>query len=616
MGLRNLTEEIQTFDGDDRSYALHRPDTYIGSVEEKIEHTHYYSDDGQIMFRNFTINKGLLKIFDEVVSNSVDESIKTKFRQSNKINITYDKKSCEIEVTDNGRGISVIEDKKTKKWVPELVFSTLRTGGNFDDSKKEETLGKNGVGVALTNIFSKQFRVNTYDGSKTYTQEFTNNMYNIGKPVIRNKTTGSTYTTVSFIPDYSYFRVSESCFAGLPYLLEKRVRDLAFVYPEIKFSYNGNVINTKKPKDLFSPIDENFNFASSEKCRVAVLFSEDANTISFVNGVNTSSGGSHVDYAHGLISDYLKEAIRKKYKINIKPSDIKNRIMLVLSIKFPGPKFDSQTKDHLVNQVNDFKDRVDEVINEKFLKGLMNNTPLITSLIEIHQLKDLQKAQSMVKTKKIRIPKLVEPQSKNASENILILTEGDSAISELINVRNPNIGGFPLRGKVKNVYGKSPSEVVENEELQNIIKILGLELGKPAINLRYGRIGILTDQDHDGNAIAGLLINFFYRFWPELFEQKRIIRYLSPLFTVNNGKKTLRFYSHKEFEEWSSKNPNSSKAKYHKGLGSLETEEYEIVLNDPFYITLTHDKEAKETIKMAYSDDSGPRKEWLKSATN
>jgi DNA topoisomerase-2 len=189
-----------------------------------------------------------------------------------------------------------------------------------------------------------------------------------------------------------------------------------------------------------------------------------------------------------------------------------------------------------------------------------------------------------------------------------LLAEGLSAIGALIKVRNPKTtGGYPLRGKPLNVRGMKPLDIVKNKEMFELMSILGLEIGKPAENLNYGKIAIFADSDVDGSHIVGLLLNFF-SLWPELFEQKRIYRMVAPLYFCTKGKDTKIFYSTNEFNKANLKGYNVD---YFKGLGSMPEEVYAQCVNNPYLIQIAADDMNK--LEMAFGDKAELRKDWLLS---
>jgi DNA gyrase/topoisomerase IV subunit B len=607
--------DVEQYESEFAHY-LDRPEYVLGN-SNPITTEKFFIDS--IGWKEVTYVPAVLKLFDEVISNAVDEAIRTDFKHAKKIKVEF---SCEdgwVTIEDSGRGIPIVQDEKTGKWLPEMVFSELRTGSNFDDESKAETLGRFGVGVSLTNLFSSEFRINIVHAGQEYKQIFQNNLTIKRQPGIQ-KTTKKSGTSVGFVIDWKRFieNWDTSCFGRgwLEYepLFEQRVRDLALCYPEIQFWWNKKKVSGRKPAEIFSLVAPDFTIGESEKCRLAVMYSDHGfRVMSWVNGIETSKGGTHVEYACSSIIEAVREHIRKRYKIDVRPSEVRNRLFIFLSLRTGSTNFDSQAKEAFTTSTKEFADRIEEVLTEKFIKSILKNDRLIESIVEVYQLreevKQKREVKKLSKVGKVKIPKLVEAQSKDTEKNILMICEGDSAISELINVRNPNIGGIPIRGKLLNVFDKKAVDVLNNAEIRALVQCIGLEIGKPPKNLNYGRIGILTDMDGDGNAIAGLLINFFYKYWPGLFEEGRIIRVLSPLYTAENKGKIKRFYSKTELEKAGL--DKSWKIKYNKGLGALGADEYELVLNKLEYIELVPGKETADMIRLVYSSDTDARKEWL-----
>ena len=187
----------------------------------------------------------------------------------------------------------------------------------------------------------------------------------------------------------------------------------------------------------------------------------------------------------------------------------------------------------------------------------------------------------------------------------------NSALSAVREFRDSQtMGAFPLKGKFINVTELKSSEIIQNDEAVQLIASLGLKLGEEPKGLRYGRIYIYTDADPDGNHIAASLINFFNRFWPELFDQGRIYKVMTPLVVAKNGTKSLNFYTNSEFEEWMEKNKAKSwNIEYKKGLAALENSEYEQIIKNPVLVQIKNDKDYKESLTAWFGSDSTPRKE-------
>jgi DNA topoisomerase-2 len=171
-------------------------------------------------------------------------------------------------------------------------------------------------------------------------------------------------------------------------------------------------------------------------------------------------------------------------------------------------------------------------------------------------------------------------------------------------------GAFPLKGKFLNVSEMKSADIIKNDEAVQLMASLGLKLGEEPSGLRYGRIYIYTDADPDGNSIAALLINFFNRFWPELFDQGRVYKVMTPLVVAKKVKESINFYTDSEFEKWSSTHSTKGwNIEYKKGLASLEDFEYEEIIRNPKIVQILNDKDHKHSLDVWFGADSAPRKE-------
>lgn len=188
----------------------------------------------------------------------------------------------------------------------------------------------------------------------------------------------------------------------------------------------------------------------------------------------------------------------------------------------------------------------------------------------------------------------------------------NSSVSAFRKFRNPEYqGAFPLRGKFINVSEIPDTKVLQNKEVQSIMSSLGLKVGHKPKDLRYGKILLYTDQDQDGFGIAGLLVNFFGKYWPELFDEGRILKVDTPIVVAKKGKQILSFYTETEYKTWLDKNTSTKSwnIEYKKGLASLEDDEYREIIINPRSYEFTPDKEFKHTLNVWFSGNSEPRKE-------
>jgi len=590
-------------------HVLHRPGMYVGDTTVGT-HDKWVMDDGKIIKKKVKIVPAFLKLFDEIISNCIDEGFRTDFKYANEIKVRVEDNG-KITIEDNGRGIPVVSTKDGKTQA-EQAFTNLRAGANFDDGVGNVSIGTHGLGSTLVNILSKKFIAHTDDGKKHFRLQCSKNMSEIDTEI--TKTKGVLGTAVSYYADFARLGM-KSINKDHTQLIEKRVNDLAVCFPKIKFKYNGRLVKSGTFKQYLSQIEKDFVILETAKFKVAVLPWETNEQISFINGIDTFGGGVHVDVVSNAIGNALKDAIKKKHRLDIRVPDIKNKLLFViLTNKVGDPKFDSQTKERLTNNANDMKPIFDGVDDEKFITRIMKNEELIQPIIEALMLKKqlaearaLRKAQKTAKKKKIASH--ISASGKNIEDKILFITEGQSAISNLINVRQTAIhGGFPLRGKPRNVRELKPTDIMKNKELSELMSIIGLELGEPAEDLNYGKIGILADADFDGFSIAALLVNFFSN-WKDLFDDERILFIKSPIVIAKKKKQVKRFYELRKFHE--AKLDSDWSIAYNKGLGSLSIEEYDLMINDPVVEIIEYDSGATTSLETAFGKNAIPRKAWL-----
>jgi len=593
-------------------HVLQRPDMYVGSVLP-VTAMRWVAEENKLVKKEITYIPAILKLFDEVISNSLDEGLKTGFKFSNKIMIYADKH--EITISDNGRGLPTDFSENGNIRKATLAFTKLRAGSNFGN-KGEISIGRFGVGVSLTNIFSLFFDVytqNTDGGWLHLSCEDHNKRY---EEKYKDKPGSPAGTKITYRLDFNYFNMKEYDDDHLG-LLHKRIIDLAMIFPEVEFKWNGIKVRSSRFKDYCKMIDEDFVMFEDDNIKVAVFKSDDHDHISFVNGIETSRGGTHVEIVSNSISYKLREIINKKKKIDVKPSDIKNGLLFVISARnVSGIKFDSQTKERIINTIPELSPIFNNIPDE-FIKVLFNNEEILKPIIDVYLIKEELKNRQEVKIKqkkilKKKIPKLLESISDERDKCSLFLAEGESAIGRFRQVRNIYYhAGLPLKGKVLNTIQATDKEVINNAELQDIMKAVGLDIHEKAEDIRYGQIIILTDADVDGNSISSLLLIFFHKYWPELFDRGVIRKYLSPIIIATKGKEVKRYYSLDAFRE-DRERIKDWNIKYYKGLGRLDESEYSKMINEPIQYVFTRNDATPESINIVFGSDANLRKEWLK----
>ncbi|KAI4333104.1 hypothetical protein L6164_017951 [Bauhinia variegata] len=610
-------------------HILLRPDTYVGSIEKHTQTLWVYENE-EMVHRPITYVPGLYKIFDEILVNAADN--KQRDPSMDSVKVVIDVEQNLISVYNNGDGVPVEIHQEEKVYVPELIFGHLLTSSNYDDSVKKTTGGRNGYGAKLTNIFSTEFVIETADGKRQrkYKQVFSNNMGKKSEPAITKCKKGENWTKISFKPDLEKFRMTyleEDVVA----LMKKRVVDLAGCLGKtVKVELNGRLICIKsfrdyadlylKSADKSRPVPlPRLHAKVGDRWEICVSLSDGQfQQVSFVNSIATIKGGTHVDYVTNQITTYVMNKVNKKKKdANVKAHTVKNHLWVFVNALIDNPAFDSQTKETLTTRQSSFGSKCD--LPESILKDDFRNS------------KDLKKTDG-TKTQRVRgIVKLEDANDaggKNSDKCTLILTEGDSAkalaMAGLSVVGRDHYGVFPLRGKLLNVREASSKQIMENEEIQNIKKILGLQQNKEyntVKSLRYGHLMIMTDQDYDGSHIKGLLVNFVHSFWPSLLKVPSfLVEFTTPIIKAfhSNGTK-LSFYSMPDFESWKESlgnNANGWKIKYYKGLGTSTPQEGREYFRDlvkhkkDFVWEDDHDGDA---IELAFSKKKAEdRKNWIR----
>lgn len=598
------------------SHILLRPQTYVGS-NKPINKESFIIDGDKIVKKEVEYIPSFIKIFDEVITNSVDESK----RENSKLNIIKVNISKNfISIWDNG-GIPVVIHKEYKKYVPEVIFGNLMSGSNYDDTEQRVVAGLNGLGAKLTNVFSKEFTISTCDGKNSFKQTFKNNMREKTKPSIKKST--KNHTQISFNPDFEKFGM-ESIDEDHFQMVKKRVYDLAACNTHLKIYFNGKLINFKKFEDYIKIYTEDYFYETKRghEWSVGISLSENGfQHVSFANSTETYDGGTHVDYIMNQIISEMRAYFKKKHKVDVRPSELKNHMFLFLNSTVINPSFSSQTKEKLITEVKEFGTEFE--ISKKFIQSILKSEIVNSILDWIEQKKNAQenKLQRDLNRKlsKIKVDKLIDSKGKERWKHTIGLFEGDSAISAFRKYRDPqSMGAFALRGKFVNVSEMSNSKLVANKEVVNLMAAIGLKLGQPIDlkTLRYGKILFYVDADVDGNSIAGSLLNFFYKYWPDMFDRRMICKVETPIVVAKpktgRKKEKILFYTQSEYNNWVEKsNLKNFEIKYKKGLAALVGDEYDDIINNPRLTLITKDDLAGDSIEAWFGKSPALRKKEL-----
>ena len=633
-------------------HIIKRPDTYIGSIEfDQRQSWIYNSTSDSMEFKEISFVPGIFKIFDEILVNAADN--KQNDKNQDEIRVVIDREKGQISVWNNGRGIPVEIHSKEKIYIPEMIFGHLLTGSNYDDDEQKVTGGRNGYGAKLTNIFSTSFTLETASSKnkKKYKQTWTENMSKMGEAKITD-CKGEDYTQITFRPDFAKFHMTDMD-DDLEGLFKRRVYDLAGTLKGVKVSLNGKRISARKFSQYIELYTkgikrERGEEAANDKSEIIVespdprwevgfaVSDGSFQQVSFVNSISTTSGGSHVNHVADQIVLKLLDVVKKKNKggAQLKPNQIRNHLFLFVNALVVNPAFTSQTKEQLTTKPSAFGSKCP--ISDDFIKKITSKTEVITNILAFAQ----QKADQILKktdgNKRSRMtnPKLTDANKAGTKDGhlcTLILTEGDSARGLAMagrSVVGPDLFGvFPLRGKLLNVRDASIDQISKNSEIQNIKTFLGLQHKKnyeDTKGLRYGHLMIMTDQDHDGSHIKGLLINFLQVQFPSLLKLPEfLVEFITPIIKVWKGdpkhpSQSRGFFTMPEYHAWQEahKADKGWEHKYFKGLGTSSTEDAQEYFNDL-------DKHHKEfnpmkeeeagLIELAFSKKKADeRKEWLR----
>ena len=618
-----------------RTHIYETTDTYAGS-DQLIKASLAVMKEGEkdISLQDTEYIPVIYKMFDEIIVNARDQRERLKDRpdavQLTEIKVDINKETGVISVYNNGDGIKV-EKHSSGLYNPQLIFGRLLTSGNYKKGEKRTVGGKNGYCAKIVNIFSTSFDVETGDRitKKKYCQHFHENMKKVDDPIIK-KFNGKPYTKITWNTDFYRFGITGFT-NDMVSLMKRRVHDIAGVTDnKVNVFYNGKKINIKTFQDyidLYPSIIPKTYERLSERWELGICVSpnDKFEQNSFVNGISTPNGGIHVDVVTKMISSMVVKYIKKKHKKDVQEKYVKNYLSIYLNCIIENPSFDSQAKERLITPKSKFGSKPE--INEKLIKKVCDSG-LSEKVMQFSDFKEntLAKKTNGVKKNKLRdIPKLDDANwagTRRSEQCTLILTEGDSAksmaIAGLSIVGRDKYGVFPLKGKVLNVRDANIQQIVSNTEITNIKKILGLESGKKYKNiktLRYGKVMIMTDQDHDGSHIKGLVLNMFHSLWPELLQLNYVNCMVAPIIKANQGKKIKSFYTLTDYHKWKEKGGNNKwNIKYYKGLGtstSSEAKDYFRDLKINQYIT---NEGTNDSMILAFKKtEADQRKSWLKT---
>jgi topoisomerase-4 subunit B len=524
---------------------------------------------------------GIYILVKEVLDNSIDE-----FVMGTGKTIEVSIQGNKVIVRDYGRGIPL------GKVVD--VVSKMNTGGKYDSRAFKKSVGLNGVGTKAVNALSTYFRVESTREGKSASAEFEKG--NLTNQETLEETTRRRGTKVTFIADDAIFKN----YKYRPEYVIRLLKNYVYLNPGLTIVFNGEKFYSENGlKDL---LEDNNNqddmlypiiHLKGDDIEVAMTHSKSQYSEeyhSFVNGQNTTQGGTH----QAAFREAVVKTIREFYGKNFDASDVRKSIIAAISIKVMEPVFESQTKTKLGSTemggdlptvrtyINDFiKTNLDnylhknQVIAETLQKKILQAEKERKELSGIRKLARDRAKKASLHNKKLRDCRIHFGDTKKEDylNTTLFITEGDSASGSITKSRNVNTQAvFSLKGKPLNSYGLTKKIVYENEEFNLLQAALNIEDGLEG--LRYNNIVIATDADVDGMHIRLLLITFFLQFFPEVIKEGHLYILETPLFRVRNKKETYYCYSETEKQEAIQKLRGKPEITRFKGLGEISPNEF------------------------------------------
>lgn len=624
---------------DQRWHCRNRVTLVFGSNDPEELNTYRYTDQS-IEFKTIQFHQAKSKAIEEILDNCIDEFYRGHVTEV-RTELAEDGKT--ITISDNGIGFPVNKVK--------MVYSEFRTGSKFKDEEVDangflhRTLGQNGLGASATCLTSDLFKVTVrhYNSKTELTTTFIDGALKVKKSA-EKKFTGPSGVKIEFV-------LSEEVYKDATVdvdLLRKRIIDLAYNNPGLSFYFNGEKYLYKKGLyELAYRVDsssaqllgeesfivegvssKNLKYKAKYDITVAVTIDKKSDErerfISFVNSTPTYDGGYHHDRIRRIFVNFIKEKLErviKKQKIILSDNDILSGLTFIIGITMPNPRFESQTKRKLVrDQV--LEKSIEEFMQKSMERFVRKNRELMDIIVERantrHRFQELKDASIKgKKQKRLRVEKLLDAnERKDRSDCMLFICEGDSAIGGLRSARNKQTqGGIAIKGKPMNVMQATIKDVLNNNEFSDIMASIGLTVGVPAnpTQLRYSKIVFLADSDVDGGHINTLLTNFFFQYWPELFEYGAIEIAKAPLFEVITDQGTLYAETPEELENLKQGSVKIKEIQRNKGLGEMSPEAWKYVMNKSNYTTLTVEdmESAKSMLHVCFGKDTSLRKDLL-----
>lgn len=614
----------------EREHILSRSGMYVGSIKEEENQVFIYdADENKMTMKDVVYSPAMLKLFDEILSNSCDEFRRKDNMGLTEIEILVDQINNYIIIRDNG-GIPIVKHKEAGVYVPEFIFGQLRTSSNYDDSEDRNVIGTNGLGSVLSNIFSERFIVESADKKNKLKVEWKNNMETKSEPKIDK--CSDHYTETKFLIDFKRFDQKKlGLTEDFTKILHKRCIDAAAANLGLVIKFN---IKTKegisKTKWKFKKFEEYMELYSDYIDTSCILSYKDNKKqiwicpdseidVAFVNGAECSKG-THIKAVRYPVGHAISEILKKKHKIEVTNKGIDTKYGIFGVFDISNPTYSSQTKEELtVAQENFYKDGSTFTITDDFLKKCQKSE-IVDLVVDWYKKKVEAEDQAKIRKlnreakKLLRSDKFINCTSKKNKEKELWVYEGDSAHSGARMARNPQTQAtYRMRGVPLNTIGMTATQVMKNQVFNDIVNIIGLQWGQynKLEDLKFGKFIITSDADYDGDKIASLLLVFINHF-PELFDQGFIYRVVTPIITATKGKDHRVYYTRDEYEK-ESKKLKGYVIKYLKGVGTQTNADTKEMMTNPKLIRFTKDDMAEMMIKKWFGKgEASTRKSLLK----
>jgi topoisomerase IV subunit B len=586
-----------------REHIRLRPGMYIGKLGDGTS-----KDDG------------IYVLVKEVIDNCIDEHM-MGYGKTIDVKIT----DQHVMVRDYGRGIPL------GKVVD--VVSKINTGAKYDSGAFQKSVGLNGVGTKAVNALSNYFKVQAFREGKTKLAEFKKGVLTLDAK--ESKTDERNGTLVEFEPDNTMFKN----YHFIPEYLDDLMWNYAFLNAGLTINYNGRKFYSKdglldllKQKSDIDDIRYPIIHFKGDDIEVALTHGSQYGEeyYSFVNGQNTTQGGTHLAaFREGVV-----RGVRDFYKKDFDASDIRASIIAAIAVRVQEPVFESQTKTKLgsmymapegatvKNFVGDFVSKELEIYLHKnpstadaLLKRILQSERERKEIAGIKKLANERAKKANLHNKKLRDCRFHFDDEKGVKggESMIFITEGDSASGSITKSRNVETQAvFSLRGKPLNCYGLTKKVVYENEEFNLLQHALNIEDGMDG--LRYNKVIIATDADVDGMHIRLLLMTFFLQFFPDLVKAEHVYILETPLFRVRNKKETIYCYSDEEKQQAMNKLGSKPEITRFKGLGEISPEEFGNFIGDKIRlqpVRIDKEKHLQKILEFYMGKNTPDRQEFI-----